>query len=240
MEKLQEIIDNSNNIVFFGGAGVSTESGLKDFRSQNGIYNMKYNIPPETILSHSFFMNHCEEFYDFYRNFILYDENKVKPNICHFKLKELEDIGKLKAIITQNIDGLHQKAGSKNVIELHGTIMKNYCCQCFKEFDGYNFIKKCQKIPRCDECGGIIKPKVVLYEESLDDSCLNKAIYFIENCDTLIVAGTSLTVYPAAGLIRYFKGKNLVIINYQTTNYDQIADLIINDSICKTFANIKI
>lgn len=208
--KLQNLIDNSQNIVFFGGAGVSTESGLKDFRSVDGLYSLKYDYPPEEILSHTFFYNHTKEFYRFYSDKLLVDG--VEPNAAHKKLVELERAGKLKAIVTQNIDGLHQLAGSKRVYELHGTVAKNRCERC-RAFYDVGYIKSFKgEIPTC-KCGGIIKPEVVLYEEGLDADTVNGAVNAIENADLLIVAGTSLTVYPASGLIRYFRGNNLVVIN---------------------------
>lgn len=235
IEKLQELIDSSNNIVFFGGAGVSTASGIKDFRSKDGLYNMKYDYPPEEILSHTFFINNTEEFYRFYKDKMNCLDKK--PNSCHKYLTELEKKGKLKAIITQNIDGLHQKANSKNVLELHGSIYRNRCMDCNKFYDE-KIVFNSPNIPRCT-CGGLVKPEVVLYEESLDEKTIIDAIKYISNCDLLIVAGTSLTVYPASGFIRYFKGKNLVIINKMTTSYDNKADLVINDDIEYVFKNLK-
>ena len=200
-EKLEKIIDESNNIVFFGGAGVSTESGIPDFRSRDGLYNQKYKYPPEEILSHTFFMNNTEDFYNFYRDKIIkYD---AKPNAAHIRLAELEKEGKLKAVVTQNIDGLHYDAGSKNVFELHGSIRRNHCMKCGKFFT-LNYIKSSEGVPRC-ECGGVIKPDVVLYEEGLDDKTVDEAVAAIQKADVLIVGGTSLTVYPAAGFLRYYK-----------------------------------
>ena len=234
IEELKEIINKSNNIVFFGGAGVSTESGIPDFRSKDGLYNQKYKFPPEEILSHTFFMNNTEEFYKFYKDKM--NSLKYEPNITHIKLAELEKQGKLKAVITQNIDGLHQKAGSKNVFELHGSVLRNYCMKCNKFYDG-EFIFNSNDIPRCT-CGGIVKPDVVLYEEGLDDYTVMGAIKAIQNADLMIVAGTSLTVYPASGLLNYFKGKNLVLINRDVTSYDKKADLVINESLGKVFSNI--
>ena len=232
VEKLKQLIDNSNNIVAFTGAGVSTASGIKDFRSKDGLYNMKYSFPPEKILSHSFFINNTKEFYKFYKD-KMNCINK-EPNICHKYLKKLEDLNKLKGIITQNIDGLHTKAGSKNVLELHGTIYENFCRKCNKKYD-YKIVFDCKdEIPRCS-CGGIIKPNVILYEEPLNDKIVDESINLIENADLLLVIGTSLTVYPASGLIRYFKGKNLVIINRDTTTYDNIASLVINKDIKEVF-----
>ncbi len=229
-----KLVKESENIVFFGGAGVSTESGIPDFRSKDGLYNQKYKYPPEEILSHTFFMNHTEDFYEFYKekmNSLNYD-----PNITHIKLAELEKQGKVKAIITQNIDGLHQKAGSKNVFELHGSVLRNYCMKCRKFYDG-KYIFESSGIPKC-KCGGIIKPDVVLYEEGLNDETVRGAIEAIQNADLLIVGGTSLTVHPASGLITYFRGRNLVLINRDSTSYDRIANLVINDSLGKVFKEI--
>ncbi len=233
IEEFKKIIGNSNNIVFFGGAGVSTESGIPDFRSKDGLYNQKYDYPPELILSHTFFYNNTEEFYKFYKDKM--NSLKYEPNITHIKLKELEDKGKLKCIITQNIDGLHALAGSKNVLEIHGTIYKNHCIKCNKEYSA-EYVFNSNGIPRCN-CGGIIKPDVVLYEEPLNES-FEEAIRYIQNCDTLIVGGTSLTVYPAASLIRYFKGKNLILINKDKTPYDNIATLVINKKLGEVFKEI--
>lgn len=216
MKTLQEIIDCSNRIVFFGGAGVSTESRIPDFRSENGIFNsmQKYGETPEKLVSHSYFINHTEEFYQYYKENLIF--NDAKPNKAHIAIAKLEEIGKLKAVITQNIDGLHQKAGSKNVLELHGNANRNYCQICNKKYDA-NYILESENIPRC-ECGGIIKPDVVLYEEPLNTGLLNFATSYIESADTLIVGGTSLVVYPAAGLITHFKGENLVLINKSPTD----------------------
>lgn len=226
-EKLEKIIDESNNIVFFGGAGVSTESGIPDFRSRDGLYNQKYKYPPEEILSHTFFMNNTEEFYNFYRDKIIkYD---AKPNAAHIRLAELEKEGKLKAVVTQNIDGLHYDAGSKNVFELHGSIRRNHCMNCGKFFS-LNYIKASEGIPKC-ECGGVIKPDVVLYEESLDDKTVEGAVSAIQKADVLIVGGTSLTVYPAAGFLRYYKGNHLVLINKTRTPIDDKAELALYGSI---------
>ena len=233
--ELQNIINNSNNIVFFGGAGVSTESGIPDFRSKDGLYNQKYEYPPEIILSHTFFMTHTKEFYKFYRDKM--NALPYNPNITHLKLYELEKEKKLKAIVTQNIDGLHQKANSKIVYELHGSIHRNYCMKCKKFFDA-QYVFKSDSIPIC-ECGGIIKPDVVLYEEGLDQEVLNGAINVICDAETLIVGGTSLTVYPASGLINYFRGKNLVLINKDVTQFDSRADLVINDTLGNVFSRIK-
>ncbi len=236
LEKLQEIIDKANNIVFFGGAGVSTESGIPDFRSKDGLYHMKYKYPPEEILSHSFFMDNPEEFYKFYKDKM--NSLNVKPNISHEFLAKLEKAGKLRAIITQNIDGLHTKAGSKNVLELHGTIYKNHCIKCNKEYSA-EYVFNSEGVTYC-ECGGIIKPDVVLYEEALNDFTVMQAINYIKQADVLIVAGTSLTVYPASGLIRYFRGKHLVIINRDTTDYDNMAELVIHEKLGDVFGKLKI
>lgn len=234
IQELKNLIEKSNNIVFFGGAGVSTESGIPDFRSKDGLYNQKYKYPPEEILSHTFFMNQTGEFYEFYREKL--NSLKYQPNITHLKLTELENQGKLKAIITQNIDGLHQKAGSKNVLELHGSVLRNYCMKCGKFYDA-EFIFNSKEIPRCD-CGGIVKPDVVLYEESLNDEILENSVRAIQNADMMIVAGTSLTVYPASGLINYFRGQNLVLINRDVTPYDGRANLVINESLGKIFQKL--
>ena len=235
IELLQTYINNSNNIVFFGGAGVSTESGIKDFRSKDGLYNEKYKYPPEQILSHSFFYKNTKEFYKFYRDKL--NCLNVLPNICHKYLVKLEKEGKLKAFITQNIDNLHQKAGSTNVIELHGTIYKNYCDKCHK-FYPPEYIWNTKDIPKCN-CGGIIKPNVVLYEEPLNEFDILKAINYIKNSDLLIIAGTSLTVYPAASYISYFQGKHLVIINKDKIPGDNIADLVINDNLGNVFKKLQ-
>lgn len=235
IELLQTYINNSNNIVFFGGAGVSTESGIKDFRSKDGLYNENYKYPPEQILSHSFFYKNTKEFYKFYRDKL--NCLNVLPNICHKYLVKLEREGKLKAIITQNIDNLHQKAGSTNVIELHGTIYKNYCDKCHK-FYPPEYIWNTKDIPKCN-CGGIIKPNIVLYEEPLNEFDILKAINYIKNSDLLIIAGTSLTVYPAASYISYFQGKHLVIINKDKTPGDNIADLVINDNLGNVFKKLQ-
>ncbi len=226
--QLKEIIDGTDNIVFFGGAGVSTESGIPDFRSTDGLYNMKYKYPPETIVSHTFFVKRTEEFYDFYKDKMMALD--AKPNKAHLKLAQWEDEGKCKAVITQNIDGLHQMAGSKNVLELHGSIHRNYCTKCGKFFDAH-YVKNSEGVPVCDECGGLIKPDVVLYEEGLDSDVINKTVYYISQADVLIIGGTSLAVYPAAGLIDYFKGKHLILINKSATPRDNEADLVINESI---------
>jgi len=229
--ELNKIIQDSENIVFLGGAGVSTESGIPDFRSVDGLYNQKYSYPPETIISHSFFMKKTDEFYDFYINNMIFLE--AKPNMAHIRLTELEKLGKLKAVITQNIDGLHQKAGSKNVLELHGSVHRNYCMKCGKFYD-VNSIVESHGIPKCS-CGGTIKPDVVLYEESLNQYILEKSVEYIINADVLIIGGTSLVVYPAAGLINYYRGNKLVLINKSSTSMDSKAPLVINESIGKVF-----
>ncbi|MGL5152616.1 MAG: NAD-dependent protein deacylase [Clostridium sp.] len=230
IEQLTQIIKESNNIVFFGGAGVSTASGIPDFRSSNGLFNEKLNIhlTPEQLVSHSYYIRYPKEFFNFYRQKLIY--NDAKPNNAHIALNQLEKIGKLKAIITQNIDGLHQMAGSNIVYELHGSIHRNYCTNCNSFYD-VNHILNSTDIPTCIECGGKIKPDVVLYEEGLDDNVIANSIYSISKADTLIIGGTSLVVYPAAGLINYFKGKNLILINKSSTSADSKATLIINDSI---------
>lgn len=230
-EILQKYINESKSIVFFGGAGVSTESGIKDFRSVDGLYNEKYDYPPEIILSHSFFINKTEQFYKFYRDKL--NCLNIEPNITHRYLKKLENEGKLNAIVTQNIDGLHEKSGSKNILLLHGSIYSNTCMNCNKKYNA-EIIFESKEIPKC-ECGGIIKPDVVLYEEELDNEVIEKAINAISHCDLLIVAGTSLAVYPAAGLIRYFNGKYLVIINKDITPYDEMANLVIHDKLGNVF-----
>lgn len=235
IDKLQKMIDESNNIVFFGGAGVSTESGIKDFRSEDGLYKMKFKYPAEMMLSSSMFYNKPEEFFDFYKTYM--NSLNAEPNITHKYLEQLEDQGKLKAIVTQNIDGLHQKAGSKNVYEIHGTILKNHCLKCNKEYDA-DYVFNTKNIPKCT-CGGIIKPDVVLYGEMLPEDAFSRAQYYIYNADMLIVAGTSLTVEPAASMIRLFNGKHLVIINKDITSYDSIAELVINDSLKNIFSKLK-
>ena len=234
VEELRKIIDESENIVFFGGAGVSTESGIPDFRSKDGLYNLKYKYPPEEILIHSFFINNTKEFFEFYRDKM--NSLKYEPNITHIKLSELEKKGKLKAVITQNIDGLHQKAGSKNVLELHGSVLRNYCMKCKKEYSA-EYVFNSNKVPICS-CGGIIKPDVVLYGENLNDNIVEKSMDYIRNAEVLIIGGTSLTVYPASSLIYYFKGKKLVLINRDSTQMDSRADLVINDSLGNVFKNI--
>ncbi|HCD70353.1 MAG TPA: NAD-dependent protein deacylase [Ruminococcaceae bacterium] len=233
MNGLQEIIDDSEKIVFFGGAGVSTESGIPDFRSVDGLYNQKYDYPPETIISHSFFVRYPEEFYRFYRDKMIFPD--AKPNDAHKKLAELEKCGKLSAVVTQNIDGLHQMAGSKNVIELHGSVHRNYCTKCGK-FYPLSAITESAGVPKCS-CGGTIKPDVVLYEESLKTEDIERAVSEISAADTLIIGGTSLVVYPAAGLVRYFKGKHLAVINKSEINANN-AELVINDSIGKVMSKI--
>lgn len=229
--RLQEIIQNSDNIVFFGGAGVSTESGIPDFRSVDGLYSLKYKYPPETMISHSFFIHNTEEFYDFYKNRMIFLD--ARPNTAHIRLAGLEKQDKLKAVITQNIDGLHQEAGSKNVLELHGSVHRNYCTKCGKFYDVYTIVES-SGVPKCS-CGGTIKPDVVLYEESLNLEILENSIKYIKNADVLIIGGTSLVVYPAAGLINYYRGNKLVLINKSSTSMDSRANLIINDSIGKVF-----
>lgn len=235
IEKLTEIIKASNNIVFFGGAGVSTESNIPDFRSSNGLFNEKLDITftPEQLVSHSFYIRYPEEFFKFYKDKLIYPD--AKPNKAHIALAKLEEIGKLKAVITQNIDGLHQAAGSKNVFELHGSILRNYCTSC-NEFYDEKFILESEGIPTCTKCGGRVKPDVVLYEEGLDDATIKGSIDAISKADTLIIGGTSLIVYPAAGLINYFKGKNLILINKSTTPADSKANLVIYDSIGKVLS----
>lgn len=238
INELQEIIDSSDNIVFFGGAGVSTESGIPDFRSESGIFKSleKYGDTPENLVSHTYYMKHTEEFFEYYKDNLVFKD--AKPNPAHLKLAELEKIGKLKAVITQNIDGLHQKAGSKNVLELHGSIHRNYCQICNENYD-LNYILESDGIPRC-KCGGIVKPDVVLYEEPLNNGILNFSIDYISQADTLIIGGTSLVVYPAAGLINYFNGENLILINKSETPYDDVASLVINEAIGETLSQIKV
>lgn len=233
---LQSVIDEGRRIVFFGGAGVSTESGIPDFRSADGLYNQKYKFPPERIISHSFFMSQPEEFYRFYRDRMIFPD--AKPNAAHLKLAELERAGKLTAVITQNIDGLHTAAGSRNVIELHGSVHRNHCMKCGKSY-GLDFIANSDGIPRC-ECGGIVKPDVVLYEEGLDESDINRAINAIAEADVLIIGGTSLVVQPAAGLIRFFNGRRLVVINKTPTSADDEADIVIKGSIGETLSQINV
>ena len=235
IEFLQELTDKAENIVFFGGAGVSTESGIPDFRSVDGLYNQTYQYPPETILSHQFFINNTEEFYRFYRKKILYLE--AKPNDAHIKLAELEAKGKLKAVITQDIDGLHQLAGSEKVLELHGSVHRNYCMDCH-QFYPVQMIKDSQGVPKCS-CGGTIKPDVVLYGEGLNSEVMNQSVAAIASADVLIIGGTSLGVYPAAGLIDYYRGRNLVLVNKTETPMDSRANLIIKGSIGKVFKHLK-
>lgn len=233
---LQEIIDNHSRIVFFGGAGVSTESGIPDFRSQDGLYNQKYDFPPETILSHTFFMRRPEEFYRFYQDKMLCDT--AQPNAAHLKLAELENAGKLTAVVTQNIDNLHQMAGSKKVLELHGSVHRNYCMKC-RKFHDFTYMKNSKGVPKC-ECGGIIKPDVVLYEEGLDNATINESVRVISEAEVLIIGGTSLAVYPAAGLIDYFQGEHLILINKSTTPRDSYASLLINEPIGQVFSKIQV
>lgn len=237
IEKLKSIIENSNNIVFFGGAGVSTESNIPDFRSATGLYkndnNQKYS--PEYMLSHTFFMKHTEEFFEFYKSKMIYTE--AKPNKAHLALAELERRGKLKAVITQNIDGLHQMAGSKNVLELHGSVYRNYCMDCKKDYD-LDFVLKARSIPICVECGGIVRPDVVLYEEGLNMHIIDRALDYIRNADVLIVGGTSLSVYPAANLVEYYRGDKLILINRSETHFDRRALLTFNDSIGEVLSKV--
>lgn len=233
-EQLKQWIEASDNIVFFGGAGVSTESGIPDFRSVDGLYHQKYDYPPETILSHTFYMEKTEEFYKFYRDKMLALD--AKPNAAHLKLAELEAKGKLKAVVTQNIDGLHQAAGSKNVLELHGSVHRNYCRKCGRLYDA-SYIKESTGVPKC-ACGGQIKPDVVLYEEGLDDVTMQSAIHFISQAEILIIGGTSLAVYPAAGLIDFYKENKLVLINKSATPLDSRADLVIQAPIGEVFQQV--
>ena len=238
IEKLQQAVNESNYIVFFGGAGVSTESGIPDFRSQDGLYAQKYKYPPETIVSHSFFMRKTDEFYDFYRDKMIITD--AKPNAAHLKLAELEAAGKLKAVITQNIDGLHQAAGSKEVLELHGSTLRNYCMSCGKRYDGVKYIVESKGVPKCEDCGGIIRPDVVLYEEGLDNSVIRRAVDHIARADLLIIGGTSLVVYPAAGFIDYFHGKHLAVINMSPTARDVKADILVQKKIGEVFSQITV
>lgn len=234
IQKLKEMVEDSGNIVFFGGAGVSTESGIPDFRSIDGLYNQKYKFPPETILSHSFFERNPEEYYRFH-----HDKLKIagaKPNPAHVRLARLEAEGKVKAVITQNIDGLHQAAGSKNVLELHGSLLRAYCARCGKAWAA-EYMNECEGVPRCT-CGGVIRPDIVLYEEPLDDGVMSRAIHYIRQADMLIIGGTSLVVYPAAGLINYYRGHKLVLINRGQTSQDSYADLVIRDNIGEVFSQI--
>ncbi len=239
IKTLKEWIEESHRIVFFGGAGVSTESGIKDFRSVDGLYHMKFKYPPETMLSHSFYETHTEEFYDFYRKQLMPPED-IQPNAAHIRLAELEQEGKLSAVVTQNVDGLHEKAGSKCIYNLHGSIYQNRCVRCGKRYDGLEGARKIREsegIPRCS-CGGIIKPDVVLYEEGLDQDTVDGAVRAIRKADLLIVGGTSLTVYPAAGLLRYYRGNRLVLINRDETPYDREADLVIREPIGQVFSQV--
>lgn len=237
IERLTEILRESQNIVFFGGAGISTSSGIPDFRSSNGLYSKKLNrnFTPEQAVSHSFFVRYPEEFYDFYKKNLIYPE--AKPNDCHIALAKLEKMGKLKAVVTQNIDGLHQAAGSKKVYELHGSVLRNYCMKCHAFYD-VNYVLQSDGIPKCEKCGGVVKPDVVLYEEGLDEQIISGAVHAISKADTLIIGGTSLVVYPAAGLIDYFTGKKLILINKSTTSADNKADLLINDDIAKVMQEV--
>lgn len=236
IEKLSQILKESDNIVFFGGAGVSTESGIPDFRSANGLWNEKLqiNFTPEQLVSHTMFMKYPEEFFEFYRDKLIYPD--AKPNAAHIALAKLEDMGKLRAVVTQNIDGLHQVAGSKVVYELHGSVLRNYCMSCSAFYDE-KFILESKGIPTCPKCGGKVKPDVVLYEEGLDNDVIAGAVDAISQADTLIIGGTSLVVYPAAGLIDYFIGKNLVLINKSSTSADNKADLVIHDAIGKVLGD---
>ena len=233
--QLKKLVDESDNIVFFGGAGVSTESGIKDFRSVDGLYRQKFKYPPETILSHSFYESHTEEFYEFYRTKMLAPD--AQPNAAHKKLAQWEQEGKLKAVITQNIDGLHQKAGSRQVLELHGSVLRNYCEKC-GAFYGLDTILSTTGVPRCPACGGDIKPDVVLYEESLDQDVLAKAVHYIRQADLMIIGGTSMVVYPAAGLVQYFRGRHLVVVNKGQTGSGVGADLTIDGPIGEIFAQL--
>ena len=237
IKTLRDIICTSDNIVFFGGAGVSTESNIPDFRSNTGIYTTakESKYPPEYMLSHTCFGRNTDEFYEYYKSKMVFPN--AKPNKAHIALAKLEKQGKLKAVITQNIDGLHQLASSKNVLELHGSVHRNYCVKCYKYFP-LEYIMNTLSIPKCDECGGIVKPDVVLYEESLDLNVLNKSIEYIKNADVLIVGGTSLTVYPAAGLIEYYRGNKLILINKSETQYDDRASLVFNDSIGEVLSKV--
>ena len=234
LAKLKAMVRDSDNIVFFGGAGVSTESGIPDFRGVDGLYKQKWKYPPETIVSHSFFEKNPEEYFRFHREKLVIDG--VKPNTAHLKLAELERQGKLKAIVTQNIDGLHQAAGSKTVLELHGSIMRAYCSKCRKVYDA-DVVNHGKNVPHCT-CGGIIRPDIVLYEEALDDDIVSKAVHYIRNADMLIIGGTSLNVYPAAGLINYYRGDRLVLINRSETPADRYADLVIHAKIGEVFSQI--
>ena len=246
IEKLQQAIDESNYIVFFGGAGVSTESGIPDFRSQDGLYHQKYKYPPETIVSHTFLMQKQQDFFEFYKDKML--APKAEPNAAHKKLAELEAAGKLKAVVTQNIDGLHQAAGSKEVLELHGSVLRNYCMRCGKRYDsteedvlaGMKYVLNCDGIPKCEDCGGVVRPDVVLYEEGLDSDVISRTILHISKADMLIIGGTSLVVYPAASFINYFSGKHLVVLNMAPTSRDSEADIVIKDKIGEVLSKIKV
>lgn len=235
IEKLRDIVDNSNNIVFFGGAGVSTESGIPDFRSVDGLYNQKYDYPPETILSHTFYKRNPEEFFRFYQDKMLC--LTAKPNAAHLKLAEWEKQGKLKAVITQNIDGLHQAAGSREVLELHGSVLRNYCEDCGAFYDA-EFMLHADGVPKCNQCGGTIKPDVVLYEEGLNQQTIYQAVKYISEADVLIIGGTSLVVYPAAGLIDYYKKDKLVLVNKTATSKDDMANLVVQGSIGEIFSKL--
>lgn len=235
IDELKKIIQKYDNIVFFGGAGVSTESGIPDFRSVDGLYHQQYAYPPETILSHTFYTNKTDEFYRFYRNKMLFLD--AKPNAAHQKLAQLEADGKLKAVITQNIDGLHQAAGSKNVLELHGSVLRNYCEKC-GHFHDVQYILNTTEVPKCEKCGGTVKPDVVLYEESLNNKTMNDAVHYIHNAQVLIIGGTSLAVYPAAGLIDYFRGDKLIVINKAPTPRDSNADLLLQAPIGEVFSQL--
>lgn len=234
IQLLKNWIDSSDNVVFFGGAGVSTESGIPDFRSVDGLYNQQWKYPPETILSHSFFVRYPEEYYRFHREKLAIDG--VKPNAAHLKLAELEREGKLRAVITQNIDGLHQAAGSKNVLELHGSILRSYCSACGKPYPA-DKMNHGEGVPHCS-CGGVIRPDIVLYEEPLDESIMTRALHYISEAEVLIIGGTSLNVYPAAGLINYYRGNKLALINLGSTPYDNEADLVINEKIGRVFGRL--
>ena len=234
IQLLKNWIDSSDNVVFFGGAGVSTESGIPDFRSVDGLYNQQWKYPPETILSHSFFVRYPEEYYRFHREKLVIDG--VKPNAAHLKLAELEREGKLRAVITQNIDGLHQAAGSKNVLELHGSILRSYCSACGKPYPA-DKMNHGEGVPHCS-CGGVIRPDIVLYEEPLDESIMTRALHYISEAEVLIIGGTSLNVYPAAGLINYYRGNKLALINLGSTPYDNGADLVINEKIGRVFGRL--
>ena len=236
IKKLKEIIDGTDNLVFFGGAGVSRESGIPDFRSTDGLYSQKYDFPPETIVSHTFFMKRNKDFFDFYKDKMMALD--AKPNAAHYKLAEWEAQGKCRAVVTQNIDGLHQMAGSKKVLELHGSVYRNHCVKCGKSYD-FKYMKESKGVPRCS-CGGMIKPDVVLYEEGLDDYTIQESVRVISEAEVLIIGGTSLAVYPAAGLIDYFRGNHLVVINKAPTPRDKYADLLIKEPIGQVFSQIRV